>query len=143
MGVDQPGGAIDIDLLMSDLKARAQQRREAGEIDPRILDMPFSPEDDPSPRAPIHLRPEVAYSSKPGIGRLITLLKRTLIKLQFHFINDVVTQANAALARLDDQLRDERAARGAIEKRAMQLEDEIAELRRKVAGLETPADPAA
>jgi hypothetical protein len=143
MGVDQPGGGIDIDLLMSDLKARAQQRREAGEIDSRVLDMPFSPEDDPSPRAPIRLRPEVAYSSKPGIGRLITLIKRTLIKLQFHFINDVVTQANAALARLDDELRDERAARGAVEKRAARLEDELAELRRKVAGMETPADPAA
>lgn len=136
-------GGIDVDRLMDDLKRRAQRRREAGEVDPRVLDMPFRPQDDPSPGVSIRLRPEVAYSSKPGVGRAITLAKRTLIKMQFHFLNDIVTQANTALTRLEDDLRDERRARAALERQIERLDNELTELRRQGAGTESPADPGA
>lgn len=138
-----PPGGIDVDRLMDDLKRRVAARRAAGEIDPRVLDMPFNALDDASSAAPIRLRPEVAYSSKPGVGRVITLAKRALIKMQFHFLNDAVTQANTALARLEDELRDERRARAALEGQVARLDDELAELRRSAAGPESPADPAA
>jgi hypothetical protein len=137
------GGGIDVDRLMDDLKRRVAARRAAGEIDPRVLDLPFSPLDDASAAAPIRLRPEVAYSSKPGVGRAITFVKRAMIRMQFHFLNDAVTQANAALARLDEQLREERQARAGLARTVARLEGELAGLRRAADDREPPADPSA
>ena len=129
-----PAGGIDVDRLMDDLKARVAHRRAAGDLDPEILDMPFDADDGVPVRTAIRLRPEVAYSSKPGIGRVITLAKRTLIRLQYHFTADIVAQANTALASLEDARREEERARQALERRTAQLEDELADLRRRVAG---------
>jgi hypothetical protein len=119
-----PGG-IDVELLLEDLKARAARRRALGDINPKVLDMPFDADDGVPVRGAIRIRPEVAYSSKPGVGRIITLAKRTLIRLQHHFIADIVSQANAALADLEDARRDEERARRELEARVAALEERL------------------
>lgn len=99
-------GGIDVDRLMDDLKRRVAARRAAGELDPRVLDLPFSATEEPADAAgvAVRLRPETAYSSKPGVGRAITLAKRAQIKFLFHFLNDLVEQINRALRRTDERL---------------------------------------
>lgn len=126
-----PPGAIDVDQLMRDLKARVQARRAAGELDPAVLHLPFDADvpGDADGAPAVHLRPETAYSSKPYVGRPITAAKRGLIRFLYHFLNDAVTQVNAALARLDGDLADERDGRRRLEGRVAALEEEVARLR--------------
>lgn len=129
-------GGIDVDRLMDDLRARVERRRAEGELDPRVLDLPFDGDDGAPARTLVRLRPEVAYSSKRGVGRVITLVKRTMIRLLHHFLADLVAQVNAALSRLDGARRDDERARAELEDRAARMEDELADLRRRLAAME-------
>lgn len=135
-----PPPAIDVDMLMDDLKGRVERRRADGEIDPRVLDLPFDADDGAPARTHVRMRPEVAYSSKPGVGRIITAVKRTAIRLLHHFVADLVAQINAALARLDGARRDDERARAELEDRAARQEEELADLRRRVAAMERRGD---
>jgi hypothetical protein len=136
----RPTGGIDVDRLMDDLKRRVEARRAAGEIDQRVLDMPFTAETDvDATSASVRLRPETAYSSKPGLGRVITIAKRAQIRFIFHFLNDLVSQINAALRRLDDRQGDTERARRRLEEQVVRNEEELAGLRRRVAALESAA----
>lgn len=134
-----PAGAIDVDLLMEDLKARVRARRAAGELDPAVLALPFSADagavDDGDDDAHVRLRLETAYSSKAYVGRPITVAKRGAIRFVYHFLNDMVDQVNAALGRLSAALRGERDERERLEIRAEELASEVARLRAEVDGL--------
>ena len=122
-------GGIDLDRLMADLKRRVAARREAGEYDERLFDVPFD-EDLPGGAGElVRLRMETAYSSKPLVGRAITLGKRLQIRLLFHFLNDVVTQTNAALTTMRANLDAEERAREALEDRVRELETALAAAR--------------
>jgi hypothetical protein len=136
-----PVGGIDVDRLMADLKSRVAARRAAGELDPGVLDLPFRPGSDEEPAGrltrPVVLRPQVAYSTKPGIGPLITRVKRTLISLLYHFLNDVVDQINGVTRQLGEALSAEERAREGLEVRADRLESELDGLRTRIARLET------
>jgi len=135
---DAPTRGIDVDRLMDDLKRRVDARRAAAEIDPRVLDMPFTAETDPdAPGTSVRLRPETAYSSKPGVGRAITFAKRAQIRFLHHFLNDLVAQINTALLRLDARHDDEERERRRLQEQVGRLEDELAGLRRRVAELES------
>lgn len=136
-------GAIDLDLLMADLKRRVEDRRAAAELDPRILHMPFSVEADESGRATasVRLRLETAYSSKPFVGRPITFAKRGAIRFLYHFLNDLVGQLNTVLARLDEAQTAQERAREALETRTGRVEDDVSRLQRRISALEAQAEP--
>ncbi|MEQ8833897.1 MAG: hypothetical protein RIB67_05560 [Miltoncostaeaceae bacterium] len=145
--MSEPAGAggIDVDRLMADLERRVEARRAAGELDPAVLDLPFDG-DEPAGGGPtVRLRPETAYSTKPGVGRIITLAKRSVIRFLFHFLNDLVIQINGALARLDAaQAAAEREAvrsRDAVQEDMTRLEHEVADLGRRVAAVEGRSGP--
>jgi hypothetical protein len=122
-------GGIDLDRLMADLKRRVAARRAAGEYDERLFDVPFD-EDLPGGAGElVRLRMETAYSSKPLVGRAITFGKRVQIRLLFHFLNDVVTQTNAALTTMRANLDAEERAREALEDRVRELETALAAAR--------------
>lgn len=124
-----PESGIDLDRLMADLKRRVAARRMAGEYDERLFDVPFD-EDLPGGAGElVRLRMETAYSSKPLVGRAITLGKRLQIRLLFHFLNDVVTQTNAALTTMRASLDAEERAREALEDRVRELETALAAAR--------------
>jgi hypothetical protein len=107
---------IDVDRLVEDLRERAQGRRDRGELDRRTLEARI----DIRPER-ISLRPEVAYSAKPVIGPVITGTKRFLIRLQYHFLNDVIAQTNRSIELA-------RAQTAAEVQRRRDLEDRIADL---------------
>ncbi len=114
---------------MADLKRRVAARRAAGEYDERLFDVPFD-EDLPGGAGElVRLRMETAYSSKPLVGRAITFGKRVQIRLLFHFLNDVVTQTNAALTTMRANLDAEERAREALEDRVRELETALAAAR--------------
>jgi hypothetical protein len=143
MNDDRPVGGIDVDHLMQDLKRRVAARRAAGEIDPKVLDLPFRPgADDEAPARVarrVVLRPQVAYSTKRGVGPVITRVKRTLISLLYHFLNDVVDQLNGVTHQLGEALSAEERAREGVEVRTARLESEIEELRTRIDRLESEA----
>lgn len=115
--------AIDLDRLMSDLKARVAARRAAGDDDGDVLETPFdAPGADAAGGLSVRLRPETAYSSKPVVGRVITFGKRLQIRVLYHFLDDLATQANAALTGLRAALEAETRAREALEERVRELE---------------------
>lgn len=136
-----PAGGIDVDHLMRDLKRRVAARRAAAEIDPRVLDLPFQPGADDEALARvvsrIVLRPQVAYSTKPGVGPVITRVKRTLISLLFHFLNDIVDQINGVARQLGDALSAEERAREGLEVHTARLESELEMLHTRIARLES------
>lgn len=127
----EAAGAIDVDRLMADLKARVAARRRLGEYDPEVLDLPFDAglDEDATGAPHVRLRLETAYSSKPVVGRAITAAKRLQIRSVFHFLNDAVTQVNAALASMRAALESEVRSREALEDRVRELEAELDELR--------------
>ena len=90
--MSQVGTPIDVEQVVADLQERVAKARAKGGHDQAILDTRFSLGQDR-----IVLRPEVAFSSKRVIGPPISALKRTLIRLQFRFLDDVVGQVNAAI----------------------------------------------
>lgn len=124
-----PESGIDLDRLMADLKRRVAARRMAGEYDERLFDVPFDEDLPGGVGELVRLRMETAYSSKPLVGRAITLGKRLQIRLLFHFLNDVVTQTNAALASMRANLDAEERAREALEDRVRELETALAAAR--------------
>lgn len=142
MPADTPTGPIDLDRLMDDLKRRVDARRAAAEIDPRILHMPFTIETDEngSGAASVRLRPETAYSSKPLVGRPVTIAKRGAIRFLYHFLNDLVGQINTVLARLDEAQSAQERAREAVEARTGRIEDEMSRLQRRISALEAQAE---
>lgn len=112
---------IDVERIVEDIRERAAVRRAHGGYDLRIADARLDIRPDR-----ITLRPETAYSSKPVIGRLITGAKRTLIKLQYHFLDDVVSQTNRALEIARAQVKAESERRTELEKRIAHLEARLA-----------------
>jgi len=122
----EPPGAVDVDRLMADLKVRVDARRRAGGYDRDLLDMPF--DEDLAlggGGGPVRLRPETAYSSKPVVGRAITLAKQAQIRGMYHFLQDVVTQTNSALVAMRAALEAESRYREALEERVSELEEEL------------------
>lgn len=126
MSDEAHSGGIDVDRLMDDLKRRVAARRAAGELDPRVLDLPFSAMEEPPDAAgvAVRLRPETAYSSKRGVGQAITLAKRVQIKFLFHFLNDLVEQINRALRRTDERLERQETTIQRLQARVERLEAE-------------------
>lgn len=159
-GIDDPGRPddggeiIDVHLLVDDIRRRAAAMREGGAYPDHLLDAPFDLDgDDPlgAPlAAPITLRPERGYSSKPGVGPGITAVKRVAEKLVHHVVQDGLDQASIRIEhlsraledverrtdeRLDDLSRSLTAAEQRAGARMEDLREEVAELRSQVSAI--------
>ena len=67
---------------------------------------------------PVHLRPEMGYSSKPGpVGRLITAVKRATEKMVHHVVEDAFDRVDQRLTRIDVMLDQQQRRIEALEER--------------------------
>ncbi len=69
----------------------------------------------------VTLNPAVAYSSKPGVGKAISMAKRVVIKLEDQVLKDMVDQFNMVMEAENAERRS--------------LQDEVAALRSRVEDL--------
>jgi SAM-dependent methyltransferase len=96
--------AIDVERLVEDLRARAARIRERGGYGDDVGAGPV-PIERPD-RPVVRFRPELGYSSKPLVGRLITGAKQLALRALFHVFDDLARQADSAVvqtwARLED-----------------------------------------
>jgi hypothetical protein len=111
MAEEQAQPPIKVDHLVADLKQRADGAN-ADDLAEFELQRP-RPEDAPGAR--VRFRPELGFSSKRVIGAPITFVKRVLLRLQFYVFDDLAKQADAAIARVDEQLAVEIAKRERLE----------------------------
>jgi hypothetical protein len=79
----------------------------------------------------VRFRPELGYSSKPLVGRPITLLKRFYLRLLFYVFDDLARQTDAALSRVESALAVEIATRE-------RLQREVHDLRARLDRIEGP-----
>lgn len=153
--VGSGGEVIDVDLLVEDIRRRAAAMRARGDYPQELLDAPFDLDGDdplgPSLGAPITLRPERGYSSKPVVGTGITAVKRVAEKLVHHVVQDGLDQASIRIEHLSRALEDverrteerlddlSRSLNVAEERASARVEDvrgEVAALRERVDALD-------
>ena len=118
-----PGPPLNVDQIVADIQERVSARRADGGYDSRLLGSRFE-----LVEGKVVLRPELAYSAKPLVGTPITTLKRVLIRLQIHFLNDLVGQINSVLAADRARLEAETRRRTALEERVHELERQVAKM---------------
>jgi hypothetical protein len=66
---------------------------------------------------PVHLRPEMGYSSKAGVGKLITMMKRVSEKMVHHVVEDAFDRVSQRLTRIDVMLDQQERRLEALEER--------------------------
>ena len=129
----EPEPILDVDRIVADLQERVTARRAAGEYDEQTFRTRFE-----LVEGKVVLRPELAYSARPLVGAPLTAIKRLLIRLQIHFLTDIVAQVNAALAADRAKLEAESRRRATLEERVAAIEACLTELH----GAPNEADPA-
>ena len=126
---------IDLEQLTAELKERVDRARAAGAYADDLSELELRPiplaGGGAGPR--VRFRPELGFSSKPVIGRVITLVKRFILRLQFYVLDDLARQTDAAIADVEARLAAEIATRGRLEG---EMEGKIRELEDKVRLLE-------
>jgi hypothetical protein len=134
MGEDR----VDVEQLMEGLRERVEKERAAGAYadDLSGFELELPPPQASDPR--VRFRPELGFSSKPVIGRPITLVKRLLLRLQLYVFDDLAQQADEAIQRVENRLAVEIATRERLES---ELEVKIRELEAKIRFLEEGAGP--
>jgi hypothetical protein len=75
---------------------------------------------------PVHLRPELGYSSKAGVGKLITMMKRVSEKMVHHVVEDAFDRVSQRLTRIDVMLDQQERRITALEERLGATPDERA-----------------
>lgn len=93
---------IDVERLVEELRGRVAQRRAAGDYADDFATIPLEL---PAPEPAVRFRPELAYSTKPGVGRALTLLKRGILRLLIHVFDDLARQTDAAVAAVAAETR--------------------------------------
>ena len=126
---------VDLEQLTAELKERADRERAAGAYADdlsgvELRSLPLA-EDGSGPR--VRFRPELGFSSKPVIGPVITLVKRTILRLQFYVLDDLAQQADKAITDVEARLAAEIATRERLED---ELEAKVRELEDKIRLLE-------
>lgn len=128
--------AIDVERLVADLRERVARRRAAGEVD----DLTGIPLDLPPDGGTVRFRPELAYSTKPLVGRPLTAMKRVLLRLLVHVFDDLARQTSTAVERAVGEARDARRwAEDALEAEAaarQRVELDVAAVSRRIEALE-------
>jgi hypothetical protein len=127
---------VDLEQLTAQLKERAERERAAGayadDLSGFALQTP-PPQDQGASGTRVQFRPELGFSSKPVIGRIITLVKRLILRLQFYVLDDLARQADAAIASVEARLAAEIATRQRLES---ELEGKVRALEGKIRILE-------
>ncbi len=122
---------IDVEALVEDLRGRvARARAEGGYADDlsgeRLLV--------PAPVARVRFRPELAYSTKPLIGRPLTAVKKVLMRLTVHPFDDLARQTDAGIGAV------EASAQAAIHAEAgarERVQADVAGLLARIEGIES------
>jgi hypothetical protein len=119
---DDPGRrGTELEHIAAALKVRLENERAAGAYADDLSGFELqTPGEDAGPR--VRLRPELGFSSKPVIGPMITQVKRLVLRLQFHVLDDLARQTDAAITRLDRALAVEIATRERLER---ELDDKL------------------
>ena len=87
---------IDVDRLVEELKDRVQRLRADGVYADELSVIPLEfPVDEPT----VRFRPELAYSTKRGVGRALTVVKRGILRLLIHVFDDLARQTTVAVDR--------------------------------------------
>ncbi|MCB9011013.1 MAG: class I SAM-dependent methyltransferase [Actinobacteria bacterium] len=81
---------IDVQQLVTDLRARARQGD--GELAFGALEIPAA-----DGRPVVRFRPELGYSSKPVVGKAITGVKRTILRMVFHVFDALARDTDHAI----------------------------------------------
>jgi SAM-dependent methyltransferase len=128
---------IDVEALVDDLRERvARARREGLYAD----DLSGQALRAPAPAARVRFRPELAYSTRPLVGRPLTLVKRGILRLLVHVFDDLARQADAGIAAAEAHAGDARAwAQRAAESEGAARERvaaDVAGLAERLSGLE-------
>jgi hypothetical protein len=131
---DEPGRrGTDLEQIAAGLQARLENERAAGayadDLSGIELQVPGeetgipSPVQGPAGQGPrVRFRPELGFSSKPAIGPVITQIKRFILRLQFHVLDDLARQTDAAITRIERALEVEIATRERLER---ELDDKL------------------
>jgi hypothetical protein len=129
---------VDADELVAGLRERVETERAAGAYadDLSGFELEIPPRKTSGPR--VRFRPELGFSSKPVIGRPITLMKRVLLRLQLYVFDDLARQADEAIERVEHRLAVEIATRERLEE---ELGAKIRELEAKLQLLEEGFGP--
>jgi len=117
---------IDVERLVDELRERLAAQRATGayadDLSAILLDVgPVGPQ--------VRFRPELGFSSKPIVGPVITGVKQLQLRLLRHVLTDLADQTDAAIGRAEAHAVDALA-------RARKAEDELEQLRQRVATLE-------
>ena len=96
----------DVQALIQEIRAEAAALR--AETAKLVTDVPV----------PVHLRPELGYSSKRGIiGKAITLAKRVSEKMVHHVVEDAFDRVSQRLTRIDVMMDQQERRIAALEER--------------------------
>jgi hypothetical protein len=140
---------IDLTRLAGELKERAERERASGgypdDLSRFELEKPGGAVgsslvegfDLQSSGPRVRFRPELAFSSKPVVGPVITLVKRFYVRLLLYVFDDLARQTDTAIVRLETALAVEIAARERVER---DMEHKIRELEGEIRLLRDRAD---
>jgi SAM-dependent methyltransferase len=150
---------IDVERLVDELKARVARERAAGRYADDLSGVQLQKPppgslvsalgfDDDEPR--VRFRPELGFSSKPIIGRPITMFKQFFLRLLFFVFDDLARQTDAAIRRLevaqavqageaDARVTAEVSAREALQSDVKSLAEHLAEIESRYARLQLEA----
>jgi hypothetical protein len=76
----------------------------------------------------VRFRPELGFSAKPVVGPVITLVKKSILRLLFYVLDDLARQTDTAIRRVETALAVEIATRERLEGQVGELEARIARL---------------
>jgi SAM-dependent methyltransferase len=88
------GHVIDVNRLVRELRQRVQDQRALGGDADDLAAVELEP---PGRTMTVRFRPELAYSTRTGVGRGLTLLKRGILRLLIHVFDDLARQTDAAI----------------------------------------------
>jgi O-antigen chain-terminating methyltransferase len=97
---------IDVEALVEDLRARVARAKAEGLYADDLSGLALRP---PAPEARVRFRPELAYSTKPLVGKPLTAVKKVLLRLLVHVFDDLARQADAGIAAAEATAKDARA----------------------------------
>ena len=97
---------IDVEALVEDLRGRVARAKAEGLYADDLSGVALRA---PAPEARVRFRPELAYSTKPLVGKPLTAVKKVLIRLLVHVFDDLARQADAGIAAAEAAARDARA----------------------------------
>jgi hypothetical protein len=120
---------VDLEQVVAGLRERVERDRAAGAYADELSRFELERPHADGPR--VRFRPELGFSSKPVIGRPITVTKRLLLRLQLYVFDDLARQADDAIQAVERRLEVEIATRE-------RLEGQVSELEARIRRLEEP-----